>query len=122
MTSRWLPPWEIGVHLPVPGDVFHVFLCFLCCPFANEMSLMRSGTQLSQFLKVFRPTLVEDNVLITYMQFLWELHGNFGCHDNRSWKNWKDISYDTTWAIFNEISYLAFIRCFYKIWQKQVMI
>ena len=39
----------------VASDVF----CgvFLCCPFSHEMSLMRSGTSLSQFLRVFLPTL-----------------------------------------------------------------
>ena len=34
--------WEIAVHLAVAGDVFDGV--FLCCPFAHEMSWMRSGT------------------------------------------------------------------------------
>ena len=36
------------------GDVF--VGVFLCCPFSLEMSWMRSGTLLSQFLRVFLPT------------------------------------------------------------------
>ena len=47
---------EIAVHLAVAGDVFDgVFLCF---SFSLEMSWMRSGTELSQFLRVFLPTLL----------------------------------------------------------------
>ena len=38
---------------------------------------------------------IKDNVLITYMKFLWKLHGNFGCHGNRSWKISNDISYES---------------------------
>ena len=49
------PIWEIAVHLVVAGDVFDSV--YLCCPFSIEMSLMRSGTELSQFLRVFTPTL-----------------------------------------------------------------
>ena len=30
------------------------------------------------------------------MNFLWKLHGNFGCHGNRSWKISNDISYERT--------------------------
>ena len=30
---------------------------FLCCPFSHEMSWMRSGTELGQFLRVFLPSL-----------------------------------------------------------------
>ena len=36
------PVWEIADHLAVACDVFDGVL--LCCPFANEMSWMRSGT------------------------------------------------------------------------------
>ena len=44
---------EIAVHLAVA-----VFDCvFLCCPFSHEITWMRSGTYLSQFLRVFLPTL-----------------------------------------------------------------
>ena len=32
---------------------------FLCCPFSHEMSWIRSGTELSQFLRVFLPTRVK---------------------------------------------------------------
>ena len=45
----------MAAHLAVAGDVFDGV--FLCCPFSHEMSWMRSGTQLSQFLRVFLPTL-----------------------------------------------------------------
>ena len=37
------------------GDVYDNVI--LCCPFFHEMPWMRSGTELSQFLKVFLPTL-----------------------------------------------------------------
>ena len=53
-TSRLPPVWEIAVHLAVAGDVFDGVL--LCC-FSHEMSWMRSWTKLSQFLRVFLPTL-----------------------------------------------------------------
>ena len=33
-------------------------LSYFCCHFFHEMSWMRSGTELSQFLRVFLPTLV----------------------------------------------------------------
>ena len=46
----------MAVHLAVTGDVIDgVFI--LCCPFSNEMYYMRSGTESSQFLRVFLPTL-----------------------------------------------------------------
>ena len=41
-------------HLAVAGVVFDGV--FLCCPFSHEMSWMRSGTYLSQFLRVYLPT------------------------------------------------------------------
>ena len=31
---------------------------FLCCPFSHDMSWMRSGTYLGQFLRVFLSTLI----------------------------------------------------------------
>ena len=40
-----------GQACGVYGDVF------LCCPFSHEVSWMRSWTELSQFLRVFLPTL-----------------------------------------------------------------
>ena len=45
----------MAVQLAVAGDVFDGV--FLCCPFSDEMSWMRSGTKLSQFLSVFLPAL-----------------------------------------------------------------
>ena len=45
---------KIAVHLAVAGDDFDGV--FLCCPFSQEMSWMRSGTLMSQFLRVFLPT------------------------------------------------------------------
>ena len=42
--------WEIAVHLAAASDVFDGV--FLCCPFSHEMCWMRSGTELSQFLRV----------------------------------------------------------------------
>ena len=42
---------------------------------------------------------IKDNILITYMKFLWKLHGNFGCHGNRTWKNLNGIFYETTETI-----------------------
>ena len=46
---------EIAVHLAVAGNVLDGV--FLCCPFSDEMSWMKSWTLLSQFLRVFLPTL-----------------------------------------------------------------
>ena len=46
----------MAVHLSVPGVVFDGVL-FLCCPFSHEMSWMRSGTELNQFLEIYIPTL-----------------------------------------------------------------
>ena len=33
--------------------VMSLVLVCLCCPFSHEMSCLRSGTELSQFLKIF---------------------------------------------------------------------
>ena len=44
--------WEIAVHLV--GDVFDGVILF--CLFSQEMSWMRSGTLLSQFMMVFLHT------------------------------------------------------------------
>ena len=38
---------------------------FLCCPFFHEMSWIRSGTSLSQFLRVFLPTLDTNSIVET---------------------------------------------------------
>ena len=48
--------WETAVHLAVAGDVFDGV--FLCSPFSHQMPWMRSGTDLSLFLRVFMPTLI----------------------------------------------------------------
>ena len=46
----------MAVHLTVAGDVFDgVLFCALL--FSHNMSWMRSGTELSQFLRIFLPTL-----------------------------------------------------------------
>ena len=45
------------VRLAVAGDVFNGVL-FLCCPFSCEISLVRSGTELSKFLRIFLPILI----------------------------------------------------------------
>ena len=47
----------MAVHLAVAGDVFNGVL-FCAVLFSHEMSWMRSGTELSQFLRIFLPTLV----------------------------------------------------------------
>ena len=54
MLNVRLAVWETAVHLAVAGGVFDGV--FLCCPFSHEMSWMRSGTYLSQFLRGFLPT------------------------------------------------------------------
>ena len=45
--------------MAVAGDVFDCV--FLCCPFSHEMSWMRTGTELSHFLRVCLPTLVPQS-------------------------------------------------------------
>ena len=45
----------MAVHLAVACDVFDGVL-FLCCPLSHETSWVRSGTELSQFLRLFLPT------------------------------------------------------------------
>ena len=47
--------FRLAVACGVCGGVF------LCCPFSRRMSWMRSGTHLSQFLRVFLPTLDEES-------------------------------------------------------------
>ena len=50
----------MAVHLVVAGDVFDGVL-FCAVHFPHEMSSMRSGTELSQFLRIFLPTLQTFN-------------------------------------------------------------
>ena len=45
----------MAVHLANAGDVFDGV--FLYHPFSHEMSWMRSGTELSQCLRIFLPPL-----------------------------------------------------------------
>ena len=54
LNVRLVGVWEITDHLAVAGDVFDGV--FLCCVFSHEMSWVRSGTSLSQFLRVFLST------------------------------------------------------------------
>ena len=44
------------VHLDVAVDVFDGVL-FCAVLYSHEMSWMRSGTELSQFLRIFLPTI-----------------------------------------------------------------
>ena len=46
----------MAVYLAVACGVYGGV--FLCCPFSHEVSWMRSLTLLSQFLRVFLPTLI----------------------------------------------------------------
>ena len=39
-----------------------LMVSYLCCPFPHEKSWMRSGTELSQFLRIFLPALT--NIII----------------------------------------------------------
>ena len=64
---------NIAVHLAVAGDVFDGV--FLRCPFSHEMSWMRFGTSLSQFLSVF-PTYFCS--LVTLVNTVLE---KYGVHD-----------------------------------------
>ena len=58
----------MAVHLVVPGDVFdNVIFCVVL--FSYEMSWMRSGTDLSQFLRIFLPTFALDQ----YFSIFWAL-------------------------------------------------
>ena len=49
--------FNVSVHLAVTGDIFDGVL-FCAALFSHEMSWVRSGTELSQFLKIFLPTFV----------------------------------------------------------------
>ena len=48
--------WEIAVHLAVAGYVFKAVL-FCADLFRTRNVLMKSGTELSQFLRIVLPTL-----------------------------------------------------------------
>ena len=48
--------WKIAVHLAVNGDVIGDVL-FCAVLFSHEMFWIRSGTELSHFLRMFLPTL-----------------------------------------------------------------
>ena len=51
-----------GCSTAVASDVFDGVL--FCVAFSNEMSLMRSGTELSQVLRIFLPTLEDGRHII----------------------------------------------------------
>ena len=61
--------WEIAVYLVVAGGVF------LCCPFSHEMSWMRSWTSLSQFLRVFLPSLGSSKPIVVVVVLVFCVHG-----------------------------------------------
>ena len=56
------PVWVIAVHLAFAVMSMLVTFCAVLLP--HEMSWMRSGTKLSQFLRVFHPT--PTRVVISY--------------------------------------------------------
>ena len=72
----------MAVHLAITGDVFDGFL-FCAVFFPHDMSRMRSGTELSQFLRIF-PTYSCIGVYICsdrlVENILW-LVGCFGFND-----------------------------------------
>ena len=59
------------INVRLAGDHLYGKLLFtwlsllmsLCCPFPHEMSWMRSGTYLSQFLRVFLLTFIKRHKL-----------------------------------------------------------
>ena len=51
----------MAVHLAVAGDVSDGVFFVMC--FSHEMSWIRSGTDLSQFLRVFLSTPKHDNMM-----------------------------------------------------------
>ena len=54
-TSRLPPEWEMALHLAVDGDVFDGV--YFVLSFFPRDSWMICGTELSQFLRIFLPTL-----------------------------------------------------------------
>ena len=73
LTSDRPPVSEIAVYLAVAVDVFDGILCCAVSPPppSPEVSWMRSGTELSQFLILFLPTLLirqpDKSVSLKYM-------------------------------------------------------
>ena len=53
LSGKWLFTWL--------SLVMSLLVSYLWCPFPHEMSWMRSGTELSQFLRIFLPTFVFDS-------------------------------------------------------------
>ena len=56
----------MAVYVAFAGDVFDGV--FLCC-FSHEMSEMRSGNELSQFLRIFLPTMRFHRVVVSQSRF-----------------------------------------------------
>ena len=54
----------MAVHLAVAGDALMVSY-FLGCPFLHEMSWMRSGTEMNQFLRIFLPIFLKEKPLVS---------------------------------------------------------
>ena len=75
--------WEMAVHLAVAGDVFGGVL-FCAVLFPQEMSWMRSGTELSQFLRIF-PTY---SFILEELYRPWKQTGSYkSCHPlSKLWK------------------------------------
>ena len=51
----------MAVYLDVAGIAIWWYL-ILCCPFSHEMSWVRSGTEMSQLLRIFLPTLARVSI------------------------------------------------------------
>ena len=56
----------MAVYLALAGDVFNGVL-FCAVFFSHEMSWMRSGTELSKFLRLFLPTLDKLLPLVLFL-------------------------------------------------------
>ena len=52
----------MAVHLAVTGDVFDGVL-FCAVLFPHEMSWMRSGTEVSHFLRIFLPSFEHGSII-----------------------------------------------------------
>ena len=68
--------WEMAGYLAVPGHVFVVAL-FCAVLFSHKMSWMRSGMELSQFLRIFLPAF--PHCMDSFISFALVLafHGQF---------------------------------------------
>ena len=53
--------------MAVAGDVFDGV--FLCCVLSHQMSWVRSGTELGQFLRIFLPTLIVGGPISFFIFF-----------------------------------------------------